>query len=606
MTDLTPVVIDYETFYSPDFSLRKLPTALYVRDPRFHVHGVGIKVGSTPTQWYSGDNIRVALGAIDWTNTLLVGHNLRFDGLITNEIYGHRPARYADTMGLAKAFLPTGIPADLDSVANFLGFGGKKQGVLSNIKGVKDLTPEQERETAEYCVQDVDLTRKIFEKLWPLLPESERYLLHVVMRMGIEPLIQLDADILDGVAQKVTEERETVLAASGVPLSTLSSNQQFFAYLATLVPDEDLPRKPNAKGEIIPALGKSDQAWAALKAKYPELGHIFEARENAKSNIQRTRAERYLAIAKTPQGTLPAAYRYYGAGTGRLSSADGLGIMNLPSLRISRMREALKAPPGHVVHVADSSAIELRVRLWLCGQHDVLQEMDAGRDLYKETAADVFQKPIDEVTKNERHIGKCLNLGAQFMMGWRRYKAYLAAGPLGAAPILLTDDEAMRSINTFRDRDPRLPRTWEKLAQFVPLMAQENCNFEWKGCRIMYQCVILPNGMPMDYSGLRPTEDGSWCYGVNGTIKYIHPGLLLENFCQSLARIIVLEQCMEIDRTLARCVMTTHDEGVFIAPEDGADERQAAIEAQMKIAPAWCSDLKLNAEGGWSYCYDAK
>lgn len=98
------VTLDYETFYGKDYTLSgKINTSEYVRDDRFHAHGIAIKKGNGKTLWYTGRNIALALKEIDWSKTAMVGHNTAFDGFITSELYGHKPAFYVDTLSMSRA-----------------------------------------------------------------------------------------------------------------------------------------------------------------------------------------------------------------------------------------------------------------------------------------------------------------------------------------------------------------------------------------------------------------------------------------------------------------------------------------------------------------------
>ena len=81
------VTLDFETFYSKEFSLTKLTIVEYVNDPRFKVWGVGIKINQDPTEWYSADETEDAIDAIDWDNSVLVCHNTMFDGYILTQKY---------------------------------------------------------------------------------------------------------------------------------------------------------------------------------------------------------------------------------------------------------------------------------------------------------------------------------------------------------------------------------------------------------------------------------------------------------------------------------------------------------------------------------------
>ena len=72
---------------------------------------------------------------------------------------------------------------------------------------------------------------------------------------------------------------------------------------------------------------------------------------------------------------------------------------------------------GYDLCVMDFSQIEARVLAWLAGQVDVLQAFDAGKDLYKFTAAQIYEKPYDDVTKAERFIGKTASLALGYQGG---------------------------------------------------------------------------------------------------------------------------------------------------------------------------------------------
>jgi hypothetical protein len=598
------LVIDAESLYDVGYSLRSMPACLYVRDPRWLCYGLGVKLDDAPAQWLTNAEIETFLDTIDWPNTRVVAHNLTgFDGLVLVEKYNRRAGQWTDTISLARTMLPANHPMDLDSVAAALGLGAKHKGVLESIKGVTNPTPEQLTAIGDYCIQDVELCAGIDDKLYPLIPDSERYIMSMTTRMGIDAVLRLDADVLEREITHQLTTRETKIENSGIDLTVLSSNQQFFGLLKTIIPEEDLPTKINKNGDTVPALAKGDAQWGALKAKYPEYQHIFDARENSKSNIRATRAKTFLEIARTPAGTLPAPYQYYAANTGRFAGIGKLGMMNLPSTRISRLREAVMAPEGHVLHIADSAQIELRVRLWLCDELTTLNELHAGRDLYIETAAAIFGVPIEAVTKHQRQVGKVTMLAAQFGMGWRRYQAYLSTGPMGMAPIRLSDAEAQAAIYKFRNANPMLTLTWDHMRVLLQHMINPvDLNWEFKQCRIRHEYIQLPNGLGIDYSNLRIQEDGAWVYGV-GRDSYIHPGLLLENLCQALARVIVIDQIAYIDKHIAPCVMWVHDEGVFVAPEEGAEERQKEIEACMRVSPDWCPDLPLDADGTWNKRY---
>ena len=78
------ITLDFESYYSNDFGFKTMTTEEYVRDPRFEVIGVGIKVNDGVTEWASGDHEELAdfLAQFDWENSMVLAHNTKFDGAI--------------------------------------------------------------------------------------------------------------------------------------------------------------------------------------------------------------------------------------------------------------------------------------------------------------------------------------------------------------------------------------------------------------------------------------------------------------------------------------------------------------------------------------------
>lgn len=599
------VVLDFETFFSKDYSLRKMPTCLYVRDPRFFIHGVGIKIDDGPTTWWHRSMVRTVLSGLPWDEITLIGHNLYFDGLILVEHFGHRPHRWADTLGMARALLPTGMSRKLADLGPALGLGAKVDDYLGDdVKGVHDLSMHAAAKLAAGCIADCDMTWELYNKLAPRLPEEEHYVLHMNTRMGVDSQILLDQEILKEEARLADEHKKNKIDDSGRHVDDLMSNDKFLAILRDILKDDGLlPWKQNKKGETIPAFAKNDPEWVRFKLDNPDLVPLCEAREEAKSTIKASRARRYLQIAQTQRGTLPMAYKYAGAHTFRFSGDDGLNVQNLPRLDKSNMRLSLMAPEGFVINVADSSQIELRQQLHFSGQLDLLHKLATGDDIYKEVAARFFHTEIAEVTKLQRAVGKALELGGQYGMGDKKCRAYLAGGPLGLDPIFLTEEEAWHAIHgAYRPTHLMTVAMWRMLDNCIPYMLGHE-PYDLGPITFVHEGIILPNGMTLDFTGLRALEDGGWAYGVNGAIKFLWGGTLLENIIQALARIIVIDQAVVIDREIAPVVGWTHDECLALSPESRAEEDQKAMIEVMSQSPSWAPDLPLAAEGGFDRRY---
>ena len=85
------VTVDFESYFAPDYSLTKITTEEYIRDPRFQTIGVGIKVAHYPTDWIPGPDVAHTLSKLDWSNKLVVCQNTMFDAAILRWHYGINP-----------------------------------------------------------------------------------------------------------------------------------------------------------------------------------------------------------------------------------------------------------------------------------------------------------------------------------------------------------------------------------------------------------------------------------------------------------------------------------------------------------------------------------
>src|SRR5262245_47306282 len=98
------IVLDFETFYSREYSLRKMTTAQYILDQQFQSIMLSIKIDGGPAETVIGDAaIRARLAQIDWANTYMIAHHINFDGAIALWRYGVQPAMYGCTLSMARA-----------------------------------------------------------------------------------------------------------------------------------------------------------------------------------------------------------------------------------------------------------------------------------------------------------------------------------------------------------------------------------------------------------------------------------------------------------------------------------------------------------------------
>ena len=130
------ITLDFETYYtSKDLGFKTQTTEEYVRDPRFEVIGVAVKVGDGETVWCTGSHEQITsfLNTFDWGNSMVVAHNALFDMAILNWHFDIRPKAIADTLSMARAINGIEVGNSLKKLAEHYKLGVKGTEVVDAI-----------------------------------------------------------------------------------------------------------------------------------------------------------------------------------------------------------------------------------------------------------------------------------------------------------------------------------------------------------------------------------------------------------------------------------------------------------------------------------------
>lgn len=312
------ITADFETFYSRDYSLSKVTTEEYIRDPQFEAIGVSVKVNDEPAEWFSGTKAQTKrwLGEWDWGNSIAVAHNAMFDMAILNWHFDLRPKMIADTLSMARAIDGPDAGNSLAKLAERYGVGTKGNEVINALgKRRLDFSAEELARYGEYCINDTEITYKLFGLLAPLICKSEAHLINLTMRMFTEPVLELDKEILTDHLTRVREKKAALLGAIDANKDVLMSNPKLAELLMRFKVVPPTKISPTT-GKETWAFGKNDEGFKALAEHHnPTVQAIVAARLGVKSTLEETRTERFIGIAD--RGTLPVPLRYYAAHTGR-------------------------------------------------------------------------------------------------------------------------------------------------------------------------------------------------------------------------------------------------------------------------------------------------
>lgn len=602
------LTIDFETYYAKDFGLKKYTTEEYIRDKQFEVIGVAVKKNNEETKFITGpkSKIKKFLDGYDWSTSVAVAHNARFDAAILSWHFDIYPKKIADTLCMARAIHTIEVGGSLSALVKHYDLGVKGTEVLDALgKRRLDFTPEEMEAYAGYCINDVELTYALFKVLIKGFPLLELDLIDLTLRMFTEPVLEVDRDLLTGHLTKIRDTKEKLLTKAKVDRKQIMSNPQF-AELLTKCGVQPPKKVSPTTGKETYAFAKTDEGFKALQEHNNPLVQVLVAtRMGVKSTIDETRTERLIAIGE--RGKLPIPLKYYAAHTGRWGGDDKVNMQNLP--RGSILKKAICAPEGYQFVDCDLSQIEARTLAWLAEQDDLVEAFDRGDDVYKIMASAIYNKPKEEITKDERFVGKTTILGAGYGMGANKFKAQLATFGVD-----LSQEECDRIIRVYRETYPNIPKLWRAAGTALEGLMQGRAQDIGKEGILVVDAdtgIKLPNGLHIKYPNLRKEvneEDGrkELVYDTKrgrATIpNRIYGGKVIENVCQALARIVIGEQLLRVSKRY-KVVMTVHDAIGCIAPLAEIERAMEYVEYCMRIRPEWAPDLPLDCEGGYANSY---
>ena len=594
------ITLDFETYYDVRLSLSKMSTVQYVQDGEFKVWGVGVKFNDEDTVWIPEDEVKEFLEQIDWDNAALVCHNTLFDAYILTQVFGVYAKYYYDTAAMSRGLFPNESAA-LKNVCTRLypdNPSMRKGEELVNAKGIRDLDPQLDEQIGGYCIQDVDLTYAIFNKMRHEFPQSEFDLMDLTIRMFVEPKLTLDRALLYTYKDQIAAETAQKIEASGTTREILASQQKFANFLEELDITVPTKRSPTT-GKMIPAFGKKVSAYIQMCNMYPQYKHVWDAREAVKSRLEETRAERLLQSVN-PDGSFSVPLRYYAAHTGRFGGSEKINLQNLP--RESQLRNAITCKDPELLYIADLSNIEARMLAWLSGQEDLLNAFARGEDVYCQFASQIYNRPITKDDKLERYVGKTAILGLGYGMGAEKFQYTLAS----VSPSVDVNIDTARSIvQQYRGTYYNIPRLWSVCKQLLFSMMDRNQIGNIYGpLSVSNNAIKLPNAMFLKYPSLQYIN-GEFLYkGRNDSMIRTHGPRVCENIIQALARIVITDQILAVHNTSGLdVVLTVHDEIISLASKENPNETLDQILAIMKKPPDWCPDLPLDAEGHFGKVY---
>lgn len=312
---------------------------------------------------------------------------------------------------------------DMDSLAKrYLGYDTIKFEAVAG-KGAKQIPFSEVAidDATTYAAEDADITLRLHRVLSAKLAEIPS--LQTVYREIEIPVVQVLARMeANGILIDADELRRQSVDLSRRMLAA----QQKATELAGRTFNLDSPKQVCALlyDELkLPALVKTpsgqpsanEEALEAIADQHELPRIILEYRGLAK--LRSTYTDKLSEMVNPDTGRVHTSYHQAGAATGRLSSNDP-NLQNIP-IRTEdgrRIRKAFIAPPGRKLIACDYSQIELRIMAHLSEDPALVRAFASGADIHRATAAEVFGKPLEDVSGNERRAAKAINFGLMYGM----------------------------------------------------------------------------------------------------------------------------------------------------------------------------------------------
>ena len=319
------LTLDFETYYDKEYSLTKLTTEEYVRDPRFEVIMVGLRWPDGRTEIIDGTHLEIKhrFDEIEWGRYAVLCHNTLFDGAILAWRFGVNPAAWLDTLSMGRAMFGSrnNSLASLAKRYNLEDKGTTVQNMMGRRRAT--LSPAEFQQYAEYCLLDVELCHQ----LWQLMstgwynpsegdnrgpfPLQELKLIDLHIRMFTEPMLRLNLPKLETHLQEVLAQKAALMERVTVDKTELMSNARFSVLLEGLGVEVPTKISPTT-GKQTFAFAKTDPGMKALlEHESPEVQALAAARLGVKSTLEETRTQRFIDIAKRdPRFPVPLKYAY--------------------------------------------------------------------------------------------------------------------------------------------------------------------------------------------------------------------------------------------------------------------------------------------------------
>ena len=347
-----------------------------------------------------------------------VGQNIKYDLTVLGNYGVELRGKMFDTM-IAHYVLQPELYHGMDYLAEiYLNYETIKITELIGAKGknqknMRDLAPA---DICDYACEDADITLRLKNILEKEIKEAGIEELFYKIEMPLIPVLaymerngaRIDTNALRETSallgKRLDEIEEEIFTQAGEAFN-IASPKQVGDILFGKLRIVEKPKKTKT-GQFV----TSEEVLAQLQNRHPIVKNILQYRGLKK--LLSTYIDSLPALVSSRTGKIHTSYNQTVTATGRLSSSNP-NLQNIP-IRDEEGKEVRKAfipDDGCLFLSVDYSQIELRIMAHLSGDNNMIEDFRSGYDIHAATAAKIYKKPIEEVTKDERRKAKVANFG---------------------------------------------------------------------------------------------------------------------------------------------------------------------------------------------------
>ncbi|MED1419045.1 DNA polymerase [Bacillus smithii] len=651
--------IDLETYSSVD--IKKAGLYKYVQSPDFEILLFAYSVNGEPTvvvDLVQGEQIPVEIMAALKNPTVTKhAYNAAFEWYSLSKFLGVHPSSWIDQWRCTMFHgLYCGYTAGLDATGKALGLPQDKRKMTagkaliklfctptkpSKKNGGRTRTlphhePEKWQLFKDYNRQDVEVEKEIERRLscFPV-PKSEQKLWELDQLINAFG-VKVDRKLIDGalytndlITKQLTEEAIKITG-----LDNPNSAQQLSGWLKSKgLEVENLQKETvgdlirTTEGDIKRALEirqelskTSVKKYQAMEAAVCEDGRVRGLLQFYGANRTGRWAGRLVQVQNLPRNYLETLGHARELVREKKVEALKLIYGNVPDTLSQLIRTAFITSEGHLIVVADFSAIEARVIAWLAEEQWRLEVFQTHGKIYEASASQMFGVPIELIKKgNPEYALRQKGKVAELALGYQGGKGALIQ--MGALNMGLTEEELPDIVRRWRSSNKRIVDLWYSIENAALSVMKTGQPVGVRGLILAresdiqngldFLTITLPSGRKLFY--VKPFlsendfgKEALHYYGLDQTTKKwtklsTYGGKLVENIVQAIARDCLAETLKRLSAAGYQVVMHIHDEVVLDVPKENADLDKVVEIMRQPIS--WAPGLPLNADGFVSEYY---